>query len=108
MPNRADLAIYQGDDYVALVTVNKGQPADIIVGYSAIAQIREDIADDCPGVTVEMTAQVNSPYINLTIPATETINLCGDYVWDLQVISPAGQVSTILQGKVKITPEVTR
>lgn len=108
MPNRADLLIYQGDDYTAVVTVNQGQPPDIIDGYTAQAQIREDFADQCSEIAVAIDTQVNSPYIDLAIPAAETVNLCGEYVWDLQVVSPGGIASTLLTGKVKITPEVTR
>lgn len=108
MPNRADLAIYQGDDYIAIVTVNQAQIPDIIAGYTAKAQVREDVADGCPDIAVTIGATVNSPYIDLAIPAAETANLCGEYVWDLEITSPDGVVSTILAGKVKVSEEVTR
>lgn len=108
MPARADLSIYQGDDYGAVVTVNGGTPPDVIAGYTAKAQIREDTADNCPVVAAEIDAEVASPVVNLTLPGDVTVNLCGKYVWDLELTDPNGVVSTILAGNVVVTSEVTR
>ena len=108
MPARADLRIYQGDDYGAVVTVNGGEPPDVIAGYTAKAQIREDTADACPDVAAEIVTEVVSPVINLTLPADVTVNLCGQYVWDLEITDPNGTVTTILAGNVVVTNEVTR
>lgn len=106
--NRADLAIYQGDDWGALVTLNGGLPLDVIDGYTALAQIRECVADDCDDVAAVIDAQVQSPYVLLGLQAAQTVLLCGEYVWDLQITSPEGGVSTILAGKVRVTSEVSR
>jgi hypothetical protein len=108
MPSRADLRIYQGDDFGAVVTVNNGVPVDIITGYTAKAQIREDMADACAVVAAEITADVASPVINLSLPRDVTANLCGQYVWDLELTDPGGTVSTILAGNVIVSSEVTR
>jgi len=114
MASRADLLIYQGDDYAAIVLVTANgtptppPPDQIIAGYSAKAQIREAVADAAPDVVVEMATIVESPYIRLSIPAIQTVNLCNGYVWDLQVTSPEGGITTLLQGAVRVTQEVTR
>jgi len=109
MAGRADLVIYQGDDWGATVNVKNGTgPADI-TGFTAKAQIRQDVADNDPDVNVEITTVVSSPTVELTIPAAATVDLiCGSYVWDLQLTSPAGQITTILAGNVSVTQEVTR
>jgi len=108
MADRGDLIIYQGDDWGATVSVFNGTaPADI-TGYTAKAQIRQDVADNDADVDVEIVTAVTSPTISLTIPAAVTADMCGDYVWDLQITSPAGQVTTILAGNVRVTQEVTR
>lgn len=108
MPSRGDLNIYQGDDYLAVVLVNGGTPPDVIAGYTARAQVREDFADETSDVVITILTTVASPNINLAIPSAATLNLCGEYLWDLEVTSPTGVVSTILSGKAKVTPEVTR
>jgi hypothetical protein len=112
MPDKADLALYQGDDYAARVTVQDtaGNPADI-TGYTAAAQIRRDVADNSNKVAAEFGISVESPYIYLSLASVETQQLpAGSYVWDLQVTAPApsGRVSTVLAGAVTVRAEVTR
>ena len=110
MANRADLVIYQGDDYagVVLVEADGFLPENVIAGYTARAQIREDIADAAGAVVVELVTSVASPLISLSIPRSQTAALCGDYLWDLEVISPDDQLTTLLYGDVHVKSEVTR
>jgi hypothetical protein len=110
MATRADLVLYQGDDYAATVTVSNGLPPDeVLVGYTAQAQIRESVADESPAVLIEIGTAVVSPLIVLSIPRDQTVELCGgNYVWDLQLTAADGTVTTILAGAVRVTPEVTR
>ena len=106
MPSKADLAIYQGDDYAAVVTVDG---IDDLAGFTAQAQIRLGPADTNPQVVVEIGVAMTPPNtINLTIPAATTAQLSGAYAWDLQVTDPGGVVSTLLAGNVAVTREVTR
>ena len=108
--SKADLLLYQGDDYAATVTVEQAglDPDQVIAGYTARAQIRDDFADVAPGVVLEVATAVDSPIITLFIPAADTAKLAGDYVWDLQIISPTNVITTILSGYVRVQPEVTR
>jgi hypothetical protein len=109
VPNQADLYVYQGDDFGAMVTVlnEDGTEADI-TGYTARAQIRPDIAD-LANVSAEITTVVSSPYVNLSLLHDQTVELCGGrYVWDLELTSPANAITTALAGKVFVTAEVTR
>jgi hypothetical protein len=106
---KADLAIYQGDDYAAVVLVTNAanQPADI-TGYTASAQIRRGIADNDPDVVATVACTVTSPNVFLAITHTQTAALTGRYVWDLQITSATGAITTILEGNVIVTAEVTR
>lgn len=109
--NRADLNIYQGDDFGATVSVlQDGAPADL-TGYTARAQIRQDVADRRGEVIAEITAAVSTSYILLSLTHEQTTALrvrSGRYVWDLEITSPDAQITTILAGGVTITSEVTR
>jgi hypothetical protein len=108
--SKANLDVVQGDDYVATVSVTNadGSPADIS-GYTAKAQIRQDVADEARRVDVEITTAVASPNVTLTIPHATTQTLtAASYVWDLQLTSAGGQITTILAGTVIVTREVTR
>lgn len=110
MTGRADLTIYQGDDmaWEVHVTLEDGvTPADI-TGYTALAQIRRSVADQEAVVDATMTTAVVTPNVSLSLTHDQTELLCGRYVWDLQLTSPTDIVTTILQGNVKVTAEVTR
>jgi hypothetical protein len=110
MPSTANLAIYQGDDYAAIVTVNDGSgTSPDLTGYTPQAQIRLGPADTNSIVVVEIAATLNLPNtINLSIPRSITTQLSGGYSWDLQLIKPDATIETILAGKVQVTLEVTR
>jgi len=107
---RQDLSIYQGDDYLATVTVSTadGAPADL-TGYSASAQIRRKPADFSPEVAAEFLAEIALPQvIILTLTNAQTLALSGVYSWDLQVTDAGGAVQTIMAGQARVTQEVTR
>lgn len=105
----AHLSLYQGDDFVGVVSVfdSAGEAADL-TGYTAKAQIRRSFADNDPTVACEIDTVITSPDVHLTIPGADTAALIGKYVWDLQLVSAAGAVTTILSGNVAVTQEVTR
>ena len=110
MAAKADLDIYQGDDYAAIVSVQNadGSPADIS-GYTAQAQIRSDVADNSPLILATMSAVVSSPNISLALGHTATAALAGGkFRWDLQIVSASGVITTILAGAVTVKQEVTR
>src|SRR5262245_24921323 len=107
--SKADLILYQGDDFAATVAVSNedGTPADIST-CTAQAQIRRAVADRDPVIVAEITAAVDTSTVTLSIPHTVTETLSGRYTWDLQLTSGAGQITTILAGNVQVTLEVTR
>ena len=110
MPSKANLAIYQGDDYAAVVTVMNGSatPPDL-TGYLAQAQIRVGPADTNPQIVVEIATEIVPPnLIDLSIPSADTVGLSGNYSWDLQLVDTNGMIETILAGNVVVTAEVTR
>lgn len=109
MPSQANLALYQGDDYAAVITVTNSSGVPDLTGCTAQAQMRVGPADIASAVVVEISAEVAPPnLINLEIPHGVTLQLSGQYVWDLQLTDPSGTVTTILAGSVIVTREVTR
>jgi hypothetical protein len=110
MPDRANLVIYQGDDYSAVVTVLNGTgPADL-TGYTAQAQIRPGPADRFRQIIAELGTSIDTAnsLIYLSLPSATTTPLAGAFYWDLQLTAPGGTVTTILAGVATITPEITR
>lgn len=109
LPSKANLDIYQGDDYTAVVTVTNGNgQAPDLTGYAAQAHIRAGPADSNPEVLVDIAASIAGNIITLSIPAATTGPLAGRFQWDLELVAPAGTVTTILAGAAIVTAEVTR
>jgi len=111
MVAKADLEIYQGDTYSAAIAVSNpdGTPANL-TGYTAAAQLRRGPADSDPVIVANFSTAVVSPNITISLPSWQTADLSGSYLWDLQITSPGPGLATttILTGRAKVTPEVTR
>src|SRR5215471_8187968 len=109
MANRANLPIYEGDDWSASVTVTNpdGTPFNL-AGYTAQAQIRRGLADTDNVIVATITAAVQTPNtVNLSLTHTQATNLAGVYNWDLQITSSTGAITTLLAGQVQVTQQVT-
>jgi hypothetical protein len=106
---KANLNVYQGDDYAANVTVSNGTSAPDLSAYTARAQIRNGPADLNPDVVVEIATSIAVNVVTLTIPATDTAGLTRPvYYWDLELTAPGGPNNTIMGGNVLVTAEITR
>jgi hypothetical protein len=109
MAKRQNLQMYQGDDYVATVTVsNADGSATDLSGFAVKSQIRRGVADVDADVVAEFTVTIQSPEILLALTHAQTTPLSGNYVWDLQLTDASGTVTTIMAGQVIVTQEVTR
>ena len=110
-PGWADLLLYQGDDWAAIVRVYlpNNEPAEL-TGYTARAQIRRASADADPIVAYSFAPVVQMSDIILSVPAASSALLQGSYLWDLELLTPEPDVvtSTILRGNVQVVAEVTR
>lgn len=106
LPLQVDLALYRGDDFAleVIVTDPDGQPVDL-TGYVAHSQIRP--APDDP-VLADMAAVVVANVVTVSMDAELAATLDGiPAVWDVQVTSPGGVVTTLAAGKVAVTKDVT-
>lgn len=105
------ICLYQGDDWAGLVTVNNcdGTVPDL-TGYNVNAQIREGPADQSWRISACFTTAIILPnQISLSLTHRQTSCLRNlDYVWDAQIVSPEGMITTVVSGAVSVTPEVTR
>lgn len=101
-------------DLVADPTGNTFAPIDIS-GYTARMQIRRTIESSSP--MISLTTANNRLVVNpgdesnqilITLTDEETSTLTTSGVYDLEIESPTGVVSRILQGAVTLSLEVTR
>jgi len=106
-----NLCLHQGDSWAATVTVlNADGTTPDLAGYTAQSQFRLAPADQEHQVAAELLGVVVPPnLISISLTAEQTTLLVDPaYRWDLQIISPTGEVTTILAGSVAITLAVTR
>jgi len=101
-------------DLVADPTGNTFVPIDIN-GYSARMQVRRTIEStsylvylttENGGLTINPADADNQIVISMADEVTASISVSG--VYDLEIESPEGVVSRILQGVFTLSPEVTR
>ena len=111
----------QGSTFSRVITVEYPDPNDAstmlpfnFTGYTGRMQIRRTI--ESPDVMIELTtANSGIQYTNaasgeLTVrmTAVQTAALLTSGVYDLEIISGAGEVSKLLKGAFTLLPEVTR
>lgn len=105
-PATVNLNLYAGDDVnlSIAVTDNAGTPADL-TGYTAKAQIRATA--DAP-TAKDFVAAVDADTVTLILTSAETTDMPVKGVWDCQITSTTGAVTTLCGGTVTTTPEVSR
>lgn len=109
---KLNLLVEQGATFSkTLVWKDKNKRAINLTGYTARMQIRKTVGDAT--VIYELTTangRITFPAagtIKLNIPAAVTSTLQSG-VYDLEMIAPNGDVLRLIEGKVTVSPEVTR
>lgn len=110
-----DLSIEQGATYPIAFTYKTAEgTARNLTGYTARMQVRASTS--AADVLLELTTEngritINGPAgrIDLVLPpdVTEAITWRRG-VYDLELVSPAGDVQRLLRGRVEVSREVTR
>jgi hypothetical protein len=105
---RQDLAVEQGTDLDFPITIESLS----VIGYTAELHVRAYV--DSPDVLFEMST--TNGKISTTDGTVKLIFAEADFqgatwdsgVYDLEIVSPAGKKSRIMEGNFYIDPEVTR
>jgi hypothetical protein len=111
LPAAVDLRCYQGDDFTFTLTVtNPDGSAMNLTGYAALAQVRSTQASSSPLCTFTTSiGGTSNNVVTLTLPhATSSTLPAGNAVWDCQVTSAGGIVTTLAGGQFILAAEVTR
>lgn len=116
MPATVNLDIRQGATYRRGFIWSAGDPLALVdlTGCTARMQIRRSIAN--PATLAVLTTENGGVTLGgatgridllLSAAATAALPAC-IAVYDLEVVHPDASVTTLIQGQVLITPEVTR
>lgn len=107
-----DLVIEQGATFSLTIMLKKPDKQPFpLVGYTGRSQIRKNYA--APDIMAEFSVSIASPQkegkVIMSLTDEQTAALAAvSGVYDLELESPTGEVTRIIQGKVTISPEVTR
>jgi hypothetical protein len=111
----SNFVIDQGANWFITVVYkdSAGTPINL-TGYTAALQIRDTYADtttdlslSSPNGGITITAATGTLAITATAEQTGAI-AAGNYVYDLEITSSGGVVTRLIQGKISVSPQVTR
>ena len=106
-----NFTLEQGSTFSRQITVQEDGTALNLTGYTARMQMRS--THDSSTIALTYTSTIASPasngIVNLSATATQSAAIEeGIYVYDLEIESSGGVVTRLMEGKVTVTPEVTR
>jgi hypothetical protein len=113
-PGRVNFVCPQGTTFRRTLTYKIDDVPVNLSGYSVAMQIREKpfsktFIDYLNTDNGKILVTASAGIISLNISASVTANFSsGDYVYDLEISSPSQIVDRLIEGKFKVTPEVTR
>ena len=115
VPARVDLKIYQGSDFLQVVTFLQtagGTPVDL-TGLTGRMQIRQTL--ESSDIIMDLTTENGrlafggaTGVVTMTLTAAETATILTDGVYDLEFVTSATSASRWLEGLVILSKEVTR
>jgi hypothetical protein len=116
MADRYNISIDQGATFSLVVTWKDSLDTPVnLTGYTARMQARQEYTSPNPPL-FSLTSPIGGIVINaaqgqvaVTIEAQETTNFAaGKYVYDLEIVSGAGVVTRLIEGRCVVNPEVTK
>ena len=77
--------------------------------YSALAQIRKTYSSSSVSVAFTTSISASNGQVTLSLNDTQTKALeAGRYVYDLNITSPGGVTTRVVEGQAVVTPGVSR
>jgi hypothetical protein len=111
-----DLVVSQGSDVIFEFTYLTGEPPEPVdlTACTARAQMRTTVGgavwgtwNSASGITLDAVGNIT---LTVTHAETEAVEW-NDYnkgVWDLEIIDSLGNITRLLEGKVRVSHDVTR
>lgn len=107
------LSFDQGTTWSRVLTITTDGTPWNLTGYAARLQVRDGSESSTPIINLTnasgLTIGDELGTITISRSATQTAGYAaGNYVYDLELVSPTGEVTRLLQGPFTIDREVTR
>lgn len=109
MAIKANLVVDQGSTFSATIDVANASGAVFnLTGYTVAAQMRKNYTSNT-AVTFGATHGGVQGNITLTLNYTATAAIePGRYLYDVEITSPGGAITRVVEGIVTVTPGMTR
>lgn len=116
MVAKQNLTVYQGADFRrALEFRDNSSTLMNLTGYTFRGQVRKAYSDESPVMTFSFTIrnQATSPgLVDMVLPASQSaalnINKETSYIYDLEMVDTNLITRRILEGSLRLFPEVTK
>lgn len=112
-PSEVDLCLPQGQTWdISMIWEADGTPVDVS-SYVARMMLRTDPEVASPTVALSTTnntiAVSSNGSITLNYSAVSSASVtAGTYVYDMELVSPSGNVRRLIQGRAVVSREITR
>lgn len=110
MAHKKDFELVRGDTFVLGIKL-KTPAGDFqdLRGYKFYFTVKDDLSkpDDEAKIKVDLTVAGDEPVYDTILTADTSSLEAKEYFYDLQMKTPAGQIKTLLIGKIKLIPDVT-
>lgn len=107
-----ELYLDQGSTFNNIITLSDDttNTAINLVGFNVSSQMRRSYYSTNASANIECTiTDANNGVIVMGLSSDVTSNLRpGFYLFDVETVSPIGEVSRILEGSITVNPGVTR
>lgn len=106
----SNLTVDQGSTFNASIDVSDSDDnALALTGYTVAGQLRKSYGSlNFTDFTASVTNEILGT-ITIGLSDTQTNSLrAGRYVYDVEITSPGGEKTRVLEGQLEITPGVTR
>jgi hypothetical protein len=78
-------------------------------GYSAKLQLRETIESSEPALDVDLAIDIETATLSFELDPEQTSSLTAPrYKYAIELTAPTGEVTRLLQGSFKVSPEAVR
>jgi hypothetical protein len=116
MVARQNLTVYQGADYQrALEFKDNSAVLMNLTGYTFRGQVKSSYADEDPVFSIAFTLRnqiTDTGLVDMLISDTATsaisITKATNYIYDIEMVDADGIVTRVLEGSLKLYPEVTK
>jgi hypothetical protein len=110
MATISNLFVDAGSDYSNIITVSatNGQALNL-TGYTVASQMRKSYGSSTVFNFTSSVYEAANGKVRLQLPAATSSSIpAGRWLYDVEITSPSGTKTRVVEGIVTITPEITR